>query len=298
LDLSDDLLCELASTMDDSDVNIYKEENEEQCLSQKLSQLSASEDDHQNKQSKDSTTTTTTTIITTNKRSSLVGTSTISKKMKIDDQKVHDEEVKDKIPNYLLINHQDFQQFIQSMLSTTANTMNMKDLQEIALLIRQITMIDLQKSLWNSYLQSGTGELGKKHRLSTTHYHHELFVWPMEMKSIMMKEKETKSDDEMMPININQIDHDTCLNYVYRTLRQFVDRKIQYETQLDEKKDYFKNFFTSEMEDAIRQFIEQQEMVFIRLEFESKIAIVKYDYHDRLLELEYHQLKPNQYQVR
>jgi len=284
--------------MDDSDVNIYKEENEEQCLSQKLSQLSASEDDHQNKQSKDSTTT---TIITTNKRSALVGTSTVSKKMKIDDQKVYDEEVKDKIPNYLLINHPDFQQLIQSMLSTTANTMNMKDLQEIALLIRQVIMIDLQQSLWNSYLQSGTGELGKKHRLSTTHHHHhhhELFVWPMEMKSIMMKEKETKSDDEMIPININQIDHDTCLNYVYRTLRQFVDRKIQYETQLDEKKYYFKNFFTSEMEDAIRQFIEQQEMVFIRLEFESKIAIVKYDYHDRLLELEYHQLKPNQYQVR
>jgi hypothetical protein len=285
--------------MDDNNVNIYKkeEENEEQCLSQKLSQLSASEDDHQNKQSKDSTTT---TMMTTNKRSSVVDTSTIPKKMKIDDQKVHDEEMKDKIPNYLSINHQDFQQLIQSILSTTANSMNMKDLQEIALLLRQMTMIDLQISLWNSYLQSGTGELAKEHRLSTTHRHHpELFLWPIEMKSIIMKEKEKKkSDDEMIPININEIDHETCLNYVDQTLGQFVDRKIQYQTQLHEKKDAFRHFFTSKMEDAINQFIEQQEMVFIRLEFESKIAIVKYDYRDRLLELEYHQLKPNHYQVR
>ncbi len=58
------------------------------------------------------------------------------------------------------------------------------------------------------------------------------------------------------------------------------------------------NFFTSAMEYAISQFIEQEEIIFIRLEFERKIAIVKYDYRDQLLELEYHQLKPNQYQVR
>ncbi len=105
MDLSDDLLCELASTIDDSDVNMYKEEHEEQCLSQKVSQLSASEDNQQNKQSNDLIT----SISTTHKRSSFVGTSTVTKKMKIDDQKVHDEEVADKIPNYLSINHQDFQ---------------------------------------------------------------------------------------------------------------------------------------------------------------------------------------------
>jgi len=276
LDLSDDLLYELAQAMDSNDVNIDQRENEEQCLSQKLSQLSASEatdDHHQNKRSLSSG-----------------DTSTVPKKMKIDDQKVTD-----KIPNYLSINHPNFQQLIQSMLSTTANSISMEDLHEMTLLIRQMIMIELQKSLWNTYLQSGTGELAKEYRFSTTHQHHsELFVWPMEMKSMMMMMR----DKENERIDVNQMDHTAYLNYVHRTLYELADRQMQYQTQFDEKKYIWKNFFTSKMENAIRQFIEQHELVFIRLDFESKMAIIKFDYRDRLLEFEYHQLKPNQFQVR
>jgi hypothetical protein len=241
-------------------------------------------------QSKDSTTS------TMNKRSPLAP-STISKKMKIDndDQKQDEEkEGKDKIPNYLSVSHRNFQQLMQSILSTTANSFNIEDLQEIALLIRKIAMIDLQKSLWTSYLRSGTGKLEKDRPSTANHY---VSVWPLEVKkSIMMKEKNTMS--EMTPININQIDNNACLNHVYQTLLRFVDSRIEYQNKLDEKKYHLKNFFTSKMEDAIVQFIEQQEMVFIRLEIESKIAIVEYDYKDRWIEFEYNQLEPNQYQVR
>ncbi len=110
--------------------------------------------------------------------------------------------------------------------------------------------------------------------------------------------KENKHNHEMIEVNIDQIDHQTCLNYARNILRQFTERKLQYQTQLNEKKYSFKNSFNPKMEDTLRQFIEQRELLFIRLQFQSKISIVNYDYRDRLVELEYHQLKPNQYQVR
>jgi hypothetical protein len=122
----------------------------------------------------------------------------------------------------------------------------------------------------------------------------------MEIKSaVMMKQKKKNDTNEMgAPINLDQIDHGTCLNYVYETLRQFADRKRQYQTELNEKKYSSRNSFTLKMEETLRQFIEQREILFTRLQFDSKIAIVNYDYRDRLLELEYQHLKPNQNQVR
>ena len=264
MDLSDDALYELALVMDPHD--------EERCLSQKLSQLSASEEQHSSKQS---------TRDSTKKRSPRVDISTIPKRRKtIDDQDVADVQVKDNVPNCLSIHQQNnFQQLLQSMLSQTASSMHMEDLQEMAVLMHQMTMLDLQKDLWYTYLQSGTGQLANEEQ-------HEFFVWPMEMKSTMMQMNET------------EIDHETCLNYVNQTLQQFVERQRHCQRQFDERKYTFSNCFTSEMEDTLRQFIEQQEMIFIRLDFERKMAIVKYDYRDRLLEFEYHQLKPNELQVR
>jgi hypothetical protein len=300
LDLSDDVLCQLASTMEvDSMIN-NQEDHEKQHLSQKFSQLSASEDHHHHQPSNDAMMTTTTT---TNKRSPLVAaaaaSTTLLKKRKLDEVTV--KQLKDKIPTYLSVHQPEFQHMVQSILSTTANSFHLEDVQEIALLIRQMAMIDLDISLWTSYLQSGTGQLENDRRSTTTTTPHPaISVWPSEIKSLIIMEEEAekkKESDMMTTIHVHQIDHDACLNYVYQTLHEFINRKIQYQTQLDEKKHHLNTFFTLEIEEAIVQFIEQQEMIFLRIEMESKIAIVQYDYQDRCIEFDYHQLKPNPYQV-
>jgi hypothetical protein len=247
---------------------------EEKYLSQKLSQLS--------------TVTTTSTI---NKRSPCKSPSTITtvlpKKLKIE---TTEESHSKKLPYYLSVENKAFNQMIQSMISNTANPFSIEDLREIAFLMHQIATLELQQSLWSVYLQSGTGRLEQNQQAANSNIH--LYLWPSEVKEIMIKKCEISTT------NINQIKDDDCATFVSRTLRQFIDLKIQYEKQLNEKKCRLSNVFTSTMEDTIDDFIEQQEIIFQRIPIQSKINIVKYDYKDRLLELEFEQLQPVEQQVR
>jgi hypothetical protein len=283
MDVTDDFLCQLASSMETEHhikQESTEEKEEEEHLSQQLGQLS-----------------------TTNKRlpisTSFSSLSTISKKIKTNDHdpKVikNEEMMKDKIPNYLSLNHQNFQQLMQSLISTTASSFTIQDLQDIAILIYQITLIKLKRLLWNAYLQSGTGKL-KPHPLSNITHNDQLFIWPLEVKSMVLNEEKKKNPNQN--ININQIDHKMCHDYVYRTIYQFSGPQEEYQKKLDEKKHHLNHIFTSDMEDTIIQFIEQQELFFKRLEIQKKIAIVEYDYKDQVIEYEFKQLKPNQYQVR
>lgn len=276
MNLSDDALYELALAMDFEEQanSVDRKENEEQHLSQKLSQLSAShkQEQHLDKQLNQN--------LPSKRSPDRLELSTLPKRRKtIDEQTIVDVDANDSVPNYLSIQqYNSFQQLIRSMLSTTASSMQVSDLHEITLLIRRIMVLDLQKSLWNIYLQSGTGQLASEAEQE------ELCLWPMEVKSTMTTDN-------------NEIDQMKCLNYVNQTLEQFLHRQRYCEQQLEEKKYHFQNCFTTEMEDTLRQFIEQQELVFMRLDCERKMTIVKYDYRDRLLELEYRQLKPTKYQV-
>ncbi|CAF1471414.1 unnamed protein product [Adineta steineri] len=283
-DSSDDLLYEIGVAMDNSNQVI---EGEEKCLSQKLSQLLTSEDDrkqiNENKRSPPSTS----TIV-----------STISKKIKFDhdyqqENNSDDDIVEEIIPNYLLINHTHFQQLFHALTSTTATSLTIEDIQEIALLLRQITILNLQRSLWNIYLQSGIGKL-------ETDYHQSripsesVFLWPSEVKSTlsMKNKKQQQQQNELTTIN-----HDTCLKYVNKMLDQYMNHLIDYEKKLKNKNFRLNNLFTLQIKDNLIRYVEQQEIKMIRIEIESKIAIVKYNYQDHLIEWEYNQLIPNTYQL-
>ena len=96
----------------------------------------------------------------------------------------------------------------------------------------------------------------------------------------------------------DEIDHDTCLNYVHSKLHKFRDQTVYYQNQLEEKKQRLHNSFISDIEEAIKQYVEQHGTALIRINIETEIAIVEYDFNDRLIELEYQQENPNEYQVR
>jgi len=60
------------------------------------------------------------------------------------------------------------------------------------------------------------------------------------------------------------------------------------------KKAEMYHVFTLDIEERIIEFIEQHELVFTRIEYDSKIAIIKYNYQDQLLVLKYKQLEPRE----
>ncbi|CAF4216235.1 unnamed protein product, partial [Rotaria sordida] len=135
---------------------------------------------------------------------------------------------------------------------------------EIAILIHQLECIDLDRLLWTTYLRSGTGRLKPEATTST------LLLWPLEVKQKMIDRGQTTASDP------NEIDHAS--------------------SQLKERKKRLNNCWTCEIEEAITKFVQQHVTPIYKIPTEGQIAIVQYDHNDRLIQLEYYQQNPNEYQ--
>lgn len=230
---------------------------EDEQLSQKLSQLSASEKEQEDY--RDSS--------TTKKRPALT-TTTMSKRIKSNDIQM---------PKYLSKEEKKFEHMIYSLPENIRETFHIEELRQIALCIHKIECLRLDKLLWTTYLRSGTGTLIESQK--------SLLLWPKEVKSKMI----TQGDPDDM-------NHEMCLNYVKNVLQKFDDEIISYETMLSERKENVQLYWTSEIEDSIEKFVEQFISIHVRLPQEARIAIVEYDYKDRLFQLEFYSLKPVAYQ--
>jgi hypothetical protein len=97
--------------------------------------------------------------------------------------------------------------------------------------------------------------------------------------------------------NPNEINHNTCLTYVHSKLHKFRDQTVYYQNQLKERKQCLNNRLTHEIGEAINQYVEQHGIALLLTSIDTKIAAVEYDFNNRLIELEYHQQNPNEYQV-
>ena len=94
----------------------------------------------------------------------------------------------------------------------------------------------------------------------------------------------------------HDLNHDGSADLVKRYLAQLDDRANQYRTQFDA----IKNDIPSSAEELLQEiehFVHKQTLLNVKLYFEAVISLVKYDYMDRLLQLQYGQQKPNEQQV-
>ncbi|CAF4216961.1 unnamed protein product, partial [Rotaria sordida] len=280
---------------------------EEDELFQKLSQLSASSEvkrtthQEQTKESKTRkrpaltpATPTTTTITTT---SHVVQT---TKKLKTSDDK---EQSNYTLPRYLSSANKAFEERMASVLQNVPySSITIEHLRHIAYLIHQIEFVELNKSLWTVYLLSGTGKMRNKEspRISraintaTTSSEFDVtskvLLWLNEVKSKM------KNDGYKTTTDSNADDYNACLKYIEEVLEKYDKQIVDYQAQLKQIKERFMNIFTSEMEEAIMKFVQHYGVSLYKLIIEGQIAAVKYDYKDRLIQLEFYHEEPNYYQ--
>ncbi|CAF4661529.1 unnamed protein product, partial [Rotaria sp. Silwood2] len=152
---------------------------------------------------------------------------------------------------------------INPVLQKTRRSISIEYLREISFLIHQLECIELDRLLWTTYLRSGTGTL--KPQSTTT-----LSLWPVQVKTKMIACGRTPVSDP------NEIDHDS--------------------SQLKERKQHLNNYWAYEIEEAITKFVQQHVIPLYKVPTEGLIATVKYDYNDRLIQIEYDQQNPNEYQ--
>ena len=167
---------------------------EEQQLSQKLSQLSASREEPS----------------TTNKRSTLTPpaatTDTSTKRVKTDDA----QESTEPLPSYLSSARKIFDERMLPLLQTTATSINIEHLREVAHLMHKLIDVELDISLWTAYLESGTREW----KDGTASTRRPLLLWPHDVKATMIRKGQVSAS-----VDPKTIDHEECLAFAYQTLR-------------------------------------------------------------------------------
>ncbi|CAF1097789.1 unnamed protein product [Adineta ricciae] len=281
---------------------------EEQQLSQKLSQLSASNQYKQSNEKEESDLKTDVTIESLKRLSSqtaeVTTAATTVKRMKINVVDVADSDM----PRYLSKSSKIFEEKIKTLpeleMAISSKIISIEQLRQTTVLIHKIQLHDLNISLWTTYLHSGTGKLKNILQLAEKKEEEreqskgtnatssvDLQLWPDEVKTSMIEHCYTT-------LQAHEIDHNTCLSYVHHKIRQFRDLNTSYREQLQERKEQqLKNTLIPEMEIKLTQFVEEYGIAIHRIPIESEIATVKFQYNDRLLELEFYQEDPYPYQI-
>lgn len=232
---------------------------EEERLSQRLSQLAAAATSKRPAEESPPTTTATTT----------------TKKAKLDTD----------MPSYLSVKNRLFDQAFRPLIQQTGTSMTLDELREMARIVHHLGIVRQWISVWQTYLLSGTGQLHKQPSGKDNPA-----VWPVDVKTTMIKQRATTARTEA------EIDDAACLNYVQHYLRRLHTEADRLQAQLNHQKRELM-VFTQEMELAIEKFVRLQYMIQVDMKLQAKVIIVDCEYEDRLIELDYLRLRPNESQV-
>ncbi len=210
-------------------------------------------------------------------------------------EKQHERE---QMPKYLSHAEKTFEEIITPLLpqptaaAAANNTILIEELRQMALLEHKLQLVNLDISLWTTYLKSGTGKLkeeeekeDEEHRsllqqLQQPRIHYPC-IWPKKLKSIITADPDVHLQEK------TTLGHSTYLNYVNRMLVQFQDQLLSYQTQIKERRQHLTSNLTPEIEQAIVNFVEEYGITLESIVNEGLITAVKFNYADRMIELEF-----------
>jgi len=174
----------------------------------------------------------------------------------------------------------------QEKIYHSASSINIDVLGQITILLHQLNMIDLEKSLWTIYSKSGTAAGILNPKEST------LKIWPTCVKSMIQSAQRLTTISDINQIVVND---NICLKFVTEHLRELNEKQQQIQQQLSEKKKQFYGY-TDRIEQILRTFI-QQHIQSLCLQYEYKIKLVELNYHESVLEHKFLQQNLNDKQV-
>ena len=149
----------------------------------------------------------------------------------------------------------------QEKIYPTRSCVNIEALGQITILLHQLNIIDLEKSLWTIYHKSGTAKILESN----------LKLWPTAVKSMV------QSSDCITTIN-----DDICLKFVNEHLSELNSKQQEIQQQLVQKKKLFYGY-TNTVEEILQAFIEQH-LQSLRLQYDYKIKFVELIYREHVFD--------------
>ena len=262
------------ASVDDDDDDDHEEiltdgsdsDTDEQVLSQKLSQLST-----QDSSDYESSTTTTTTAGNKRRATTTSESMIASKRSK-----------RDPVPDYLSSDNATFQRAMKTRTGAT----NIDALRPLAIFTHHLAALRIQKQISMAYLQSGTGQW------SDGEFDVEPIdrrVWPSQVISVLSAQR------SIIVVNgeiISDEQHLACEQLVRQLLHDLNEQLLYYQRLLDEFDDV-----TPTLRQAINDFVEQFGIAPLRMKRDLKIALLDYGYRAEIIDRQYRQERPNDYQV-
>ncbi|CAF1317160.1 unnamed protein product [Adineta steineri] len=192
------------------------------------------------------------------------------------------------IPDYLSMkNKKIFEDIFHQKIDDSKSSMNMEELRLMTILMHQLNVLNLDKSLWNHYFKSGTSTL-----LTTNETNFK--VWPLKIKTmIQYAQCPTRINNDSNQILVND---NMCLKYVNEYLQELNIKQQQLQEQLLLKQKQMYGYTNTTIENILHTFIQEQNQN-LRLQYEYDMKLVEFDYREQLLVHKFQQENPTQQQL-
>lgn len=197
----------------------------------------------------------------------------------------------DRIPQFLLASSSLFRYAYFVWINKINSPVDAQRLEQLTILAYKIAMIHLRSELWQTYLQSGTGQIRVPEATRKRNPQLSLRIWPTELSRLI------KIQNGSPVQNIEDIDHDTHIYFVKQHLKYLDDKARSYASEFHNIRMHTEHYHET-INDAMEKFVQQQALIAAKLYFQARIHLLKANYIDRFYQYEYYRLKPTMEQVR
>lgn len=191
----------------------------------------------------------------------------------------------DKEPYFLLTSSPTFRFAFFRELLDYVHPFDPFELEELTMLSYQMSILHLHKQLWTTYLQSGTGELERSHPSRRHDEKTELHHWPTYLHSFTIARAYVKR------MTSEAMDHEMRIVSVKEYLSYLEEQLHDYATQYEAMKNNMP-LYTPTLTYRIDECVRKHALSAVHIYFDVIIALMKHDYMDRFMQLQYWQLKP------
>ena len=190
------------------------------------------------------------------------------------------------MPSYLSsIYERRFVRLIEQHVPSIDRSLNREDLRQVAILMHHVTVLELERSLWDSYLKCATSMVQRNGKYPR--------FWPAAVIAMFRELAQMTTLGDVDQIRASDDDY---LRIVQRQLCDLEKEGRALQCQLNHRK---KRIYDYERiwEEPLRAFVVEQTESF-RQQFQCKVQLVEFDNRAHQLECEFREESPNTAQVR
>lgn len=194
------------------------------------------------------------------------------------------------IPKYLSSSSSSFRETFQSELTNHFKPVDFQDLQYLAVRLHKISLIALQKKLWNTYFQCATGLFNRDEQVHSIQS--SICVRSHQVMSLIVAQRYNNI------VNETDVTPDDYINFIREKLFEFDTKHSRFQFQFLLIKDSIDKSIVDMLIYKIKEYIQKDDYTnAIQLHFETRIALLKYNYIDKVFSFKYLQQNPTEEQV-